>query len=76
MSLALPPCFLIQVQAWARQQGQKIEAGLVALEAESEEVRRLLDWISSAEEALCLTDREPLAETSVQNQELIDQHTV
>lgn len=76
MSFALLPCFLTQVQAWARQQGQKIEVGLVALEAEREEVRRLLDWISSAEEALSRTDREPLAETSVQNQELIDQHAV
>lgn len=49
---------------------------MAALEAEREEVQRLLDWISSAEEALSLRDQEPLAETTEQNQERIEQHTV
>lgn len=71
-----PPCFLNQVQTWAQQQGQKIQTSLAALEAEREEVQRLLDWISSAEEALSLRDQEPPAETTEQNQELIEQHTV
>lgn len=70
------PCFWAQVQTWAQQQGQKIEASLAALEAEREEVQRLMDWISSAEEALSLRDQEPLAESMEQNQELIEQHTV
>ncbi|XP_072250902.1 microtubule-actin cross-linking factor 1, isoforms 6/7 isoform X2 [Leuresthes tenuis] len=65
-----------EVQTWAHQQGQKIQASLAALEAEKEEVQRLLDWISSAEEALNLRDQEPLPETTEQNQELIEQHTV
>lgn len=65
-----------QVQTWAQQQGQKIQASLAALEAEREEVQRLLDWISSAEEALNLRDQEPQPETTEQNQELIEQHTV
>ncbi|XP_070768007.1 microtubule-actin cross-linking factor 1, isoforms 6/7 [Enoplosus armatus] len=65
-----------EVQTWAQQQGQKIQASLVALEAEREEVQRLLDWISSAQEALSLRDQEPLPETTEQNQELIEQHTV
>lgn len=65
-----------QVQTWAQQQGQKIQSNLAALEAEKEEVQRLLDWISSAEEALSLRDQEPLPETTEQNQELIEQHTV
>lgn len=65
-----------QVQTWAQQQGQKIEASLAALETEREEVQRLLDWISSAEEALSLRDQEPPAETTEQNQELFEQHTV
>ncbi|XP_059195507.1 microtubule-actin cross-linking factor 1, isoforms 6/7 isoform X2 [Centropristis striata] len=65
-----------EVQTWAQQQGQKIQANLAALEAEKEEVQRLLDWISSAEEALNLRDQEPPPETTEQNQELIEQHTV
>ncbi|KAM7382515.1 hypothetical protein PAMP_002242 [Pampus punctatissimus] len=65
-----------EVQTWAQQQGQKIQANLSALEAEREEVQRLLDWISSAEEALNLRDQEPLPETTEQNQELIEQHKV
>ncbi|GLD69834.1 microtubule-actin cross-linking factor 1, isoforms 1/2/3/5-like isoform X1 [Lates japonicus] len=65
-----------EVQTWAQQQGQKIQASLAALEAEREEIQRLLDWISSAEEALNLRDQEPLPETTEQNQELIEQHTV
>uniref|UniRef100_A0A8C6KPK8 EF-hand domain-containing protein n=1 Tax=Nothobranchius furzeri TaxID=105023 RepID=A0A8C6KPK8_NOTFU len=65
-----------EVQTWARQQGQKIQANLAALEAEKEEVQRLLDWISSAGEALNLKNQEPLPETTEQNQELLQQHTV
>lgn len=67
---------LTKVQTWGLQQSQKIESSLAALEAEKEEIQRLLDWISSAEEALCLRDQEALAETTEQNQELIEQHTV
>ncbi|XP_035528024.1 microtubule-actin cross-linking factor 1 [Morone saxatilis] len=65
-----------EVQTWAQQQGQKIQASLAAIEAEREEVQRLLDWISSAEEALSLRDQEPPADTTEQNQELIEQHAV
>uniref|UniRef100_A0A1A8EXN2 Plectin b n=1 Tax=Nothobranchius korthausae TaxID=1143690 RepID=A0A1A8EXN2_9TELE len=65
-----------EVQTWARQQGQKIQANLAALEAEKEEVQRLLDWISSAGEALNLKNQEPLPETTEQNQELLQQHMV
>ncbi|KAM4735914.1 microtubule-actin cross-linking factor 1, isoforms 6/7 isoform 2-T2 [Anableps anableps] len=63
-----------EVQTWAQQQGQKIQASLAGLEAEKEEVQRLLDWISSAEESLILREEEPLSETTEQNQELIEQH--
>ncbi|XP_029694434.1 microtubule-actin cross-linking factor 1 isoform X1 [Takifugu rubripes] len=65
-----------EVQTWGQQQSQKIESSLAALEAEKEEIQRLLDWISSADEALCLRDQDALAETTEQNQELIEQHTV
>uniref|UniRef100_A0A668APM3 EF-hand domain-containing protein n=1 Tax=Myripristis murdjan TaxID=586833 RepID=A0A668APM3_9TELE len=65
-----------EVQTWALQQGQKIQSGVAALEAEKEEVQRLLDWIASAEEALNLREQEPLPETIAQNQELIEQHMV
>ncbi|MEQ2283522.1 hypothetical protein AMECASPLE_012220 [Ameca splendens] len=65
-----------EVQTWAKQQGQRIHVSLAALEAEKEEVQRLLDWISSAEESLILREEEPVSETTEQNQELIEQHTV
>nr|XP_040021133.1 microtubule-actin cross-linking factor 1, isoforms 1/2/3/5 [Gasterosteus aculeatus aculeatus] len=65
-----------EVHSWAQQQGQRIQAGLAALESEKEEVQRLLDWISSAEEALNLRDQEPPPETTEHIQELIEQHTV
>lgn len=65
-----------EVQTWAQQQGQKIEASLAALEAEREEIQRLLDWISSAEESLTIRDQEPLAESTEQIQEVIEQHSV
>lgn len=69
-------CFLSQVQTWAQQQSQKIQASLAALDAKKEEVQRLLEWISSAEEALTLREQESLPETTEQNQELIEQHKV
>ncbi|XP_055759152.1 microtubule-actin cross-linking factor 1, isoforms 6/7 [Salvelinus fontinalis] len=65
-----------EVQIWAQQQGQRIQASLSALEAEREKLQRLLDWISSAEEALNLRDQEPPAESIEHNQELIVQHMV
>ncbi|CAM9197441.1 unnamed protein product [Lampetra planeri] len=65
-----------EVLTWAQQQGLKIQTGLAALEAEREEVQRLLEWISSAEEALYLRDRVPLPEMTEQNQELVEQHVV
>lgn len=65
-----------EVQTWAQQQGHKIEASLAALEAEKEEIQRLLDWISSAEESLTIRDQEPLAESTEQIQEVIEQHLV
>ncbi|KAJ3597988.1 hypothetical protein NHX12_001503, partial [Muraenolepis orangiensis] len=65
-----------EVQTWADQQDQRINGGLTALQAEREEVQTLLDWISSAEEALVLRDQEPLPHTVEQNLELIAQHLV
>ena len=69
-------CASFQVQSWAQQQGQRIQSGLAALQAEREEVQGLLDWISSAEEALLLREQEPPAETLEINMELIAQHLV
>ncbi|XP_078789373.1 microtubule-actin cross-linking factor 1, isoforms 6/7 isoform X2 [Oryzias latipes] len=65
-----------EVHTWAQQQGQKIQASLATLEAEKEEVQRLLDWISSAKEALQLRDQDPLPETTEQNHKLVEQHTI
>uniref|UniRef100_A0A671PZA1 Microtubule-actin cross-linking factor 1, isoforms 1/2/3/5-like n=1 Tax=Sinocyclocheilus anshuiensis TaxID=1608454 RepID=A0A671PZA1_9TELE len=47
---------------WAKQQAERIQTTLSALEAEREEIQRLLDWISSAEESLNLKEQEPLPE--------------
>ncbi|KAJ8411591.1 hypothetical protein AAFF_G00163990 [Aldrovandia affinis] len=65
-----------EVQTWAQQQGERVQASLSGLEAEREEVQRLLDWISSAEESLTLRDQEPLPDTMEQAEEAITQHTV
>lgn len=46
------------------------------MEEEREEVQRLLEWISSAQEALSIRDEEPVPENTEQNQELIEQHCV
>lgn len=67
---------LCQVQSWAQQQGERIRAVMATAEAEREEVQRLLDWISSAEESLHLRDQEPLPEDMEQMEELITQHAV
>ncbi|XP_053083867.1 microtubule-actin cross-linking factor 1, isoforms 6/7 isoform X3 [Pangasianodon hypophthalmus] len=65
-----------EVQTWAQQQTERIQAALSALEAERKEVQRLLNWISSAEESLNLRDQEPLPDDIEQTAELITQHTV
>lgn len=68
--------FMHQVQMWAKQQAERIQTTLSALEAEREEVQRLLDWISSAEESLNLKEQEPLPEDLELTAELITQHAV
>ena len=68
------PC--IQVQTWADQQDQRINGALAAMEAEREEGQRLLDWVSSAEEALSLRDQDPLPEAVEHNLEVIAEHMV
>ncbi|KAI4904060.1 hypothetical protein NFI96_033881 [Prochilodus magdalenae] len=65
-----------EVQTWAQQQDERIQATVSALEAEREEVRRLLDWISSAEESLNLREQDALPHDMEQTAELILQHTV
>ncbi|KAK7887153.1 hypothetical protein WMY93_026774 [Mugilogobius chulae] len=66
----------MEVHTWTQEQGQKILTILLELEGERQEIQRLLDWISSAEETLNLREQEPVVETTEQNQELIDQHTI
>ncbi|XP_058251804.1 microtubule-actin cross-linking factor 1, isoforms 6/7 isoform X1 [Hemibagrus wyckioides] len=63
-----------EVQTWAQQQAERIQAALSALEAERKEVQRLLTWISSAEESLNLRDQEALPDDIEQTAELITQH--
>lgn len=68
--------FAPQVQTWAQQQAGRIQTVLSALQAEREEVQRLLDWISSAEESLNLKEQEALPEDLEQTAEVITQHNV
>ncbi|KAM5158164.1 microtubule-actin cross-linking factor 1, isoforms 6/7-like [Mantella aurantiaca] len=65
-----------EVLSWAKQQGDRIQAQIHSLAAEREEVARLLDWITSAEEALGLRDQEPLPEDMEAMGEIISQHSV
>ncbi|XP_016375038.1 dystonin-like [Sinocyclocheilus rhinocerous] len=64
-----------EVQTWAKQQAERIQTTLSALEAEREEIQRLLAWISSAEESLNLKEQEPLPEDLELSADLITQHT-
>ncbi|XP_063780809.1 plectin [Pseudophryne corroboree] len=65
-----------EVVSWARQQGERIQAQIQALATEREEVARLMDWITSAEEALMLRDQDPLPEVMEALEEMISQHSV
>uniref|UniRef100_A0A672QFS5 EF-hand domain-containing protein n=1 Tax=Sinocyclocheilus grahami TaxID=75366 RepID=A0A672QFS5_SINGR len=65
-----------EVQTWAKQQAERIQTTLSALEAEREEIQRLLDWISSAEESLNLKEQELLPEDLELSADLITQHAV
>lgn len=67
---------MFQVQTWAQQQAERIQAALSALEAERKEVQHLLNWISSAEESLNVSDQEPLSDDTEQTAELITKHAV
>ncbi|KAI7806099.1 putative microtubule-actin cross-linking factor 1, partial [Triplophysa rosa] len=64
-----------EVQTWAKQQAERIQGTLSALETEREELHRLLHWISSAEEFLNAKEQEPLPEDIELTQKLITQHT-
>ncbi|XP_066538395.1 microtubule-actin cross-linking factor 1, isoforms 6/7 [Hoplias malabaricus] len=65
-----------EVQTWAQQQADRIQAMLSTLENEREEVQCLLDWITSAEDSLNLREQEALPEDIEETAELIVQHTV
>nr|XP_020850758.1 microtubule-actin cross-linking factor 1-like [Phascolarctos cinereus] len=64
-----------EVLGWAQQQGQRVADQLATMAAEREELARLLDWITSAEEALSLRDQEPLPEDIQMLADLSAQHT-
>ncbi|KAG8534876.1 hypothetical protein GDO81_030053, partial [Engystomops pustulosus] len=65
-----------EVMSWAQQQGQRIQAQIQTLAAEREEITRLIDWITAAEEALSLRDQEPLPEDMAALEEITAQHSV
>ncbi|XP_069813003.1 microtubule-actin cross-linking factor 1, isoforms 6/7-like [Dendropsophus ebraccatus] len=65
-----------EVTSWAQQQGARIQAHIQSVAAEQEEVARLMDWITAAEEALTLRDQEPAPEEMAALEEVIAQHTV
>ncbi|XP_029442321.1 microtubule-actin cross-linking factor 1-like [Rhinatrema bivittatum] len=65
-----------EVLNWAQQQGERIQTQSVSLASEREEIARLIDWITAAEESLSLRDQDPLPEEMEALEELIAQHTV
>ncbi|XP_053571954.1 microtubule-actin cross-linking factor 1, isoforms 6/7-like [Bombina bombina] len=65
-----------EVMSWAHQQGERIQSHIQSLATEREEVARLMDWITSAEEALSLRDQEPLPEDMSALEGIISQHSV
>ncbi|KAM4687865.1 microtubule-actin cross-linking factor 1, isoforms 6/7-like [Discoglossus pictus] len=65
-----------EVMSWAHQQGERIQTQIQSLATEREEVGRLMDWITSAEEALTLRDQEPLPEDMSALEGIISEHSV
>uniref|UniRef100_A0A803JT26 Microtubule-actin cross-linking factor 1 n=1 Tax=Xenopus tropicalis TaxID=8364 RepID=A0A803JT26_XENTR len=65
-----------EVMSWAHQQGERIKSQIQSLATEREEVTRLIDWITAAEEALSLRDQDPLPEDMAALEELISHHAV
>ncbi|XP_030045956.1 microtubule-actin cross-linking factor 1 [Microcaecilia unicolor] len=65
-----------EVLNWAEQQGERIQAQNVSLATEREEIARLIDWITAAEESLSLRDQDPLPQEMELLEDLISQHTV
>uniref|UniRef100_A0A8B9GHF7 EF-hand domain-containing protein n=1 Tax=Amazona collaria TaxID=241587 RepID=A0A8B9GHF7_9PSIT len=65
-----------EVQRWAQQQGERLQAQASRLEAEREDAAQLLEWMAVAEEALGLRDTEPLPQEAELLQELSAQHAV
>uniref|UniRef100_A0A670ITR2 EF-hand domain-containing protein n=1 Tax=Podarcis muralis TaxID=64176 RepID=A0A670ITR2_PODMU len=65
-----------EVLSWAQQQEERLQVQAASLATEREEVARLMDWITAAEEALSLRDEEPLPEDAEQLEELSAQHGV
>ncbi|KAM6458463.1 microtubule-actin cross-linking factor 1, isoforms 6/7-like isoform 1-T3 [Liasis olivaceus] len=60
----------------AQRQEQRLGAHAAALAAGQEQLERLSDWVTAAEESLSLRDREPVPEDAGQLEELWCQHTV
>ncbi|XP_062987463.1 microtubule-actin cross-linking factor 1, isoforms 6/7-like [Elgaria multicarinata webbii] len=65
-----------EVLSWVQQQDGRLQAQAASLAAEREELARLFDWITAAEESMSLRDQEPLPEDAEQLEELSSQHAV
>uniref|UniRef100_A0A8V5FHG7 Uncharacterized protein n=1 Tax=Melopsittacus undulatus TaxID=13146 RepID=A0A8V5FHG7_MELUD len=65
-----------EVQHWAQQQEQRLQAQASRLAAEREDAEQLLEWMAAAEEALALQDMEPLPQDMEPLRELSAQHEV
>nr|XP_695869.5 microtubule-actin cross-linking factor 1, isoforms 1/2/3/5 [Danio rerio] len=63
-----------EVQTWAKQQAERIQISLAALQGEREQIQRILDWICAAEDSLSLKEQESLPEDLELTAELITQH--
>ncbi|KAM9308498.1 plectin-like [Gastrophryne carolinensis] len=65
-----------EVVSWAQQQGERILAQIQSMATEREDVARLMDWITAAEEALTLRDQEAPPNNMAAMEELISQHAL
>ncbi|XP_067882528.1 microtubule-actin cross-linking factor 1, isoforms 6/7-like [Heterodontus francisci] len=65
-----------EVMSWVSLQGDRVEAALLSLASERQEMEQLRDWVLAAAESLTLRDQEPLPDEIVQIEELISLHGV
>ncbi|XP_048472114.1 microtubule-actin cross-linking factor 1-like [Rhincodon typus] len=65
-----------EVRTWASYQADRVEAAMLSLSLEQQDLQHLQEWLEEAAESLNWKDQEPLPENTVQLEELLTQHSV